>query len=531
MKRRHFLQTTAAATVLPTLLGGFSIQAYGYSPKLAALTNAATASDKVLVLIELNGGNDGCNTVISLDQYSALMAARANITIPESLVLRLTPATGLHPAMTGLKSLYDNQKLGIVQSMGFPNPDYSHFRSAEIINSGSDSNVVLNTGWAGRYLDGEYTDYPNGYPSAQNPDPLALTIGGTVSSSLQGPKLNMGMAITDATSFNQLVTGDVEPAPATPYGYELTFIRRMKSQSQVYGPAIKQAAAKAANLSPLYPAAGQNTLADQLKIVAQLVAGGLQTRMYVCNLGGFDTHLAQTLGGTNTTGGHAELLNKLSIAIAAFQDDLSRLGVQDRVVGMTYSEFGRRVRSNAGLGTDHGAAAPMFVFGSKVNPIIHGTNPILPTNAGVDDNVAMQFDFRSIYSSVLKDWFQVPQSTLDGIFGRSFPYVPVLLQSTASRSPLAKTSPNEAHRDVQNFSVYPNPVHDQATVTFEADGGHVQVLVFNHIGREVLRVVDRTLERGQQQLKLDVSTLAPGPYYCHVQEGSHVSARLLTVVK
>lgn len=525
MKRRDFLQTTAAATAGAALLSGLPVGAYGYSPELAALTNAATATDKVLVIIQLQGGNDGLNMIIPRDQYPALMAARANIALPEAAVLPLTAATGIHPAMAGLQNLYKNGQLGVVQSVGYPTPNFSHFRATDIWTSGSSSDVVLNTGWAGRYLDGEFPGYPTGFPSAQNPDPLAVSIGSVVSNCVQGPAVNMGMAIASTSSFYQLLSGGVDAAPATPAGHELTFIRQVVAQTQVYTTTIQAAASRAKNLSPLYPTAGQNGLADQLKIVAQLVAGGLSTRIYVCNMGGFDTHTLQVpaTGGNNAVGNHATLLGRIAEAVSAFQDDLVRLNLQDRVVGMTFSEFGRRIRSNSGLGTDHGAAAPLFVFGSRVNPIVHGANPQLPAAAGVNDNIAMQFDFRSIYTSILQDWFQVTPSTLQALFGQTFPYVPVLRPATA----LAAGSAAQ----VAEFSVYPNPVvrGGRATVAYQSQGGHVQVLVLDAMGREVQRSLDRALAAGAQLLPLDLAGLAAGAYYCQVREDGRSGSRILVI--
>ncbi len=524
MKRRDFLQTTAAATAGAALLGGMPVGAYGYSPELVALTNATTASDKVLVIVQLQGGNDGLNMIIPRDQYPALLAARANIALPEAAVLPLTAATGIHPAMAALQGLYQNGQVGVVQSVGYPSPNFSHFRATDIWTSGSDSNATLNTGWAGRYLDGEFPNFPTGYPSAQNPDPLAVSIGSVVSNCVQGPSVNMGMAIASTSSFYQLLSGGVDAAPATPAGHELTFIRQVVAQTQVYTAAIQAAAAKAKNLSPLYPAAGKNNLADQLKIVAQLVAGGLSTRIYVCNMGGFDTHALQVPAtGPTTTGAHAALLGKIAEAVSAFQDDLGRLGLQDRVVGMTFSEFGRRIRSNAGLGTDHGAAAPLFVFGSRVNPIVHGANPQLPPAAGVNDNIAMQFDFRSVYTSILQDWFQVPPATLQQLFGRAFPYVPVLRPA----GPLAAGSAAQ----VAEFSLFPNPVPrgGRATVAYQSQGGRVQVAVLDALGREVRGAFDRSVAAGPQLLPLDLAGLAAGPYYCQVREGSKSGSRLLVI--
>ena len=522
MKRRDFLQTSAAAVTGATVLGGFPIGAYAYSPELAALTNAATATDKVLVIMQLQGGNDGLNMIIPVDQYAALAAARPNIMLPQSQVLPLTAATGIHPAMATAQQLYKNGQLGVVQSVGYPTPNFSHFRATDIWTSGSGSDVVWTTGWGGRYLDEEFPGFPASYPSAQNPDPLAISIGSVVSNCVQGPTVNMGMAIASTTSFYQLLSGGTDAAPATQAGHELAFIRQVVSQTQVYTATIQAAAGKAKNLSPLYPATGQNALADQLKIVAQLVAGGLSTRIYVCQLGGFDLHSNQVITGSPTTGAHATLLGKVADGINAFQDDLKRLNVQDRVIGMTFSEFGRRIRANSGYGTDHGAAAPLLVFGSQANPIVHGANPQLPANAGVNDNVAMQVDFRSIYTSILQDWFQVPQSTLVQLFGQSFPYVPVIKQKALATA--GGTNP------VVGFSLYPNPAAGSATVLFESQGEAVQLLLLDSLGREVRRVVDgQVLGSGPQRVPVEVAGLAPGTYHCVVREGGRSSALLLIV--
>ncbi|RYY08332.1 MAG: DUF1501 domain-containing protein, partial [Cytophagaceae bacterium] len=288
---------------------------------------------------------------------------------------------------------------------------------------------------------------------------------------------------------------------------------------------LDAAASKAKNLSPLYPTAGQNALADQLKIVAQLIAGGLSTRIYVCRLGGFDLHSGQVPAtGSTTTGAHATLLGKVADGINAFQDDLRRLGVQDRVVGMTFSEFGRRIKANSSYGTDHGAASPLLVFGAQANPLVHGPNPALPANAGVNDNVTMQIDYRSVYTSILKDWFQVPQATLNQLFGQPFPYVPVIKPQGTLGTASAAT--------VEVFTVYPNPASSQATALFESRGGAVQLRLLDGLGREVRRVVDgRALGPGVQRVPLPVQGLAAGAYHCVVQEADRRSSLVLVLAE
>jgi uncharacterized protein (DUF1501 family) len=502
------------------------MSAYGLTPELLELTGGAAQTDRVLVLIQLIGGNDGLNTVIPLDQYTNLMKARANVAIAQNRVLPLRGSTGLHPAMAPIKNMFNDGKIGIVQSVGYPDATGSHFHSTDIWTSATDSNILNSSGWGGRYLNSEYPGFPTGYPNAQAPHPLAITVGSVVSNVAQGPSVNMGMAINSTSSFLDLITGGIDTAPNTPGGYELTFIRQVIRQTEVYVTAIQEAARKAQNLSTLYPAAGVNPLSDQLKIVAQMVAGGLQTRVYICTLGGFDTHANQVEEADHTTGQHAELMAQLSVAIEAFQDDLRRLGVQDRVVGMTFSEFGRRILSNSSRGTDHGEGGPLIVFGTNVNPIIHGKNPTIPAEPTWQENVPMQFDFRAVYASILKDWFLVPQSTINTLLPSrtgQFPYMPVLRQRTV-------TSTSTAQLEVAEFSVFPNPARERATASFACEGGHVQVVLLDVVGREVRRCADKPMPRGQCQVPVDVTGLRAGIYYCHVREGQRVSARSISVL-
>ncbi|MCB0790038.1 MAG: hypothetical protein KDB75_12085, partial [Flavobacteriales bacterium] len=195
-------------------LGGFTVRSFS-NPLVEAL-RSSTADDRVLVVVQLFGGNDGLNTVIPLDQYSLLSQFRNNVLIPDTQVLPLSglPATGLHPAMTGIKDLWDDGKLSIVQGVGYPNPNFSHFRSTDIWETGADSNMVLDSGWLGRYLNMEYPNYPVGYPNTDVPDPLAIRIGGPVNLGLQHMGVNMGVAINNTDDPLNLV-GSIYQDPVT----------------------------------------------------------------------------------------------------------------------------------------------------------------------------------------------------------------------------------------------------------------------------------------------------------------------------
>ena len=405
--------------LLPALIPGISLRAMT-SSFLRPMRDEA--SDHVLVLIQLNGGNDGLNTVIPLQYYDAYHNARANIAIPEDKVLRLEgfDGTGLHPAMPELQQLFNAGRLTIVQGVSYPQPNFSHFRATDIWLTGADAGQVLPTGWAGRYLDREYPHFPQDYPNTQMPDPLAIQVGSLVSPALQGPGLTMGMAISNPTSFYDLIGDKTAPLSDSRAGDQLAYIREMSIKTDQYAGVIKKAAQKVTKQSDKYPATGKNPLADQLKIVARLIAGGLQTRIYLVSMGGFDTHARQTDGADTSTGAHARLLGKLSEAINVFQDDLNYLQVSNRVIGMTFSEFGRRIQSNASGGTDHGSAAPVLVFGEGVRPGIVGQNPVWPSALTVNDNIAMQYDFRAIYSTLLEKWFLADQATAESVLFKPF---------------------------------------------------------------------------------------------------------------
>jgi uncharacterized protein (DUF1501 family) len=415
MKRRSFLKTIAPVVVMPSLINGLTVKAYANANITNQLAGIQIDTNKVIVLIQLNGGNDGLNTVLNLDQYDNLAAARGDILVPESAALALTGTTdvALHPAMTGMQQLYNEGKVTIVQGVSYPNPNYSHFRATDIIASAADAEQLLTTGWCGRYLEQEYPEFPTNYPNTNFPDPPAIQIGVGLPLLFQGTAANLAVTLSGTQIFDDWINGSVGTLPETPAGHELGYLRTVSQQTQSYAGQITTAALNITSQSPSYPTAGTNSLADQLKLVARLIAGGLQTRVYLVSLGGFDTHATQVVVGNTATGNHATLLGNLSQAIKAFMDDLTYLNIQERVVGLTFSEFGRRIISNGSGGTDHGSAYPMFVFGEQVASGIVGNSPVIPAAANGDDNLAMQFDFRTIYASLLKDWFCADQAMVD----------------------------------------------------------------------------------------------------------------------
>lgn len=516
MKRKSFIKRTAAASLLPVFINGLTFSSYANSPLLRLLAAKAALNDKVLVLVQLNGGNDGLNTLIPLDQYTNLTSARSNIMIQDTKVLKLKgfEKTGLHPAMTGMLNLFNNESsLNVIQAVGYPSPNFSHFRATDIWLSASDSNQIINSGWLGRYLDDAYPGFPNNYPNTDMPDPLAISIGGVVSQALQGPEVNMGMAISNPTSFYNFADSVVNPNPTTPAEKELAYVRLVAQQTDKYADSIKAAYNAVTTKSTMYATTG-NSLSDQLKIVARLIAGGLKTKIYMVSLGGFDTHSNQvnTTGGTET-GAHADLWSKVSVGISAFMDDCKKLGVVDRVAGMTYSEFGRRIASNASLGTDHGAAGPSFVFGTKVNNTLIGSNPTIPGTVGAADNVNMQYDFRQIYSSVLQQWFGLTKNEAAGVMLKDFDTLPIF-KTTGSITDIKKSN-------ISFVSNYPNPFENSTTLKIQTTGGLTQVKIYDAIGNEVCTLVNKILSSGTHEILYETHNLTSGNYYYSVISGSN----------
>ena len=268
-----------------------------------------------------------------------------------------------------------------------------------------------------------------------------------------------------------------------------------------------------------------NDLAQKLKVVARLIAGGLQTKVYVVSIGGFDTHASQVTGSDTTQGEHADLLAEMSQAICAFQDDLEELGLEQRVLGMTFSEFGRRIRSNDSLGTDHGTAAPMMLFGSCVNSGVLGENPIISPDVDVQEGVPMQFDFRSVYGSILMDWFDVEEQTIKDILFDDFQHLPIL---SNCESVNAKDILKEGELE---FNAYPNPFDQTTTIEFTVKSGWVKISLFDVIGSELKVLTNQKFTAGKHQILMEGHDLAAGSYYYRIQTDYGQKTKRLVKVK
>lgn len=503
MKRRSFLRN-AGALSLPALLP--SVRLAAMPARLAkSLLNAE--SDKVLVLIQLTGGNDGLNTLVPRDQYDGLTAVRPDLYIPENKLIPISDTVGMHPALAGIRPLYSDGRLNWIQSVGYPNQNRSHFRSTDIWHTASDSDVELRTGWIGRYLDGLYPGFPEDYPSEEVPYPVAVTVGNVVSETCQGLAANFSLTLNNPFDIIPLQPSEEEAVPDTPYGEELSFMRTSILQANAYGAVVEEAAELGNNLID-YP---QTQLSQRLKHVARMISGGLGTKIYVVSIGGFDTHANQVTPNAPEGGAHAELLREVALAINAFQNDLAALGIDDRVVGMTYSEFGRQIRSNESYGTDHGTAAPLLLFGNCVATGILGSNPQISADVEKQEGVPMQYDFRDVYGTILEDWFEVPVAEVKSLLYAGYNKLPLfgdcaIVDAEDPENPVIGT-----------LSVQPNPFGTAFQLRFETLGGPVRLSVFDSVGKLVETVFERNLSAGAHDFRVATHRWPAGAYVLRLQ--------------
>jgi uncharacterized protein (DUF1501 family) len=531
MKRRDFVKTSVAAGVAASTIGGifdpFAVKAYANAPSLARAAMMA-GTGRVLVVLQLDGGNDGLNTVVPKED-SLYYNLRGSLAIQNPLTLNDT--LGLHPAMTGFEALNNEGMLAVVQNAGYNNPNRSHFRSTDIWftgsnnNSPNDQNTYLEDGWLGRYLDARFPGYPD--PAVTPDHPLAIEIGTTTSLMMQGSELGMSMAIYDPETFYRIISGtDISggdpPDTSTPAGLELEYIRNIALEANKYAKPVRDAANLVAN-NDVYPAG--NDVAERLKIVARLIAGGLETPIYVISQRGYDTHAQQDSG---TTPKHTSLLGNMSDAVKAFFDDLKAFGEENRVMLMTMSEFGRRVEANGTAGTDHGTAAPMFFVGPEVNGGVYGHNPDL---ADLDRNgdLKFQYDFKQMYASVLEQWFGVKRSSSALILKGEWETLPLFTQAPVG------ISDNRLPAGFMLEQNYPNPFsvsrQGATTIRFATPGGQTRLSVYNLQGRLVKTLVDGSMAAGQHEVQFAPASLPGGTYLYRLESARAVETRSMVLLR
>ena len=385
--RREFLRQSGSGL---GLIAFSSVAPAFLTQSVRASVPSAEKDRSILVLIQLAGGNDGLNTLVPFedDNYYRLRPADLH---------RINDQLGFHPACREMADLYRSGQLAVIQNVGYPNPNRSHFRSMEIWETASESEQYLTSGWAGRYFD----NCCSGLPS---PDPLGLNVGNELPdiflSEQEHNIFSLGQGGRGRRSVGENMIeaiGKSDFSDNSNAGYlQHTLMNALVTESIVLQ--------RLREYKPMtaYP---DNPLAMHLRNVAALIAAGQETRVYFVSLGGFDTHANQAFR-------HANLMKQLSSAMAAFQRDLMAHKLDEQVLTMTFSEFGRRPSENVSGGTDHGTAAPLFVMGSQLTSSLHGTPPDLSLEKNKD--LRYSTDFRSVYSTVIEKWFQEDSTKILG---------------------------------------------------------------------------------------------------------------------
>lgn len=539
MKRRQFIKLSSTASAIGLM--PFQVNA---SLKLMNSFFNCDVSNRKLVLVELAGGNDGLNSVIPISAFTDYQTLRPNIHIPSSLYLPLnqidTSLTGtnqdiaLHPALTGFQNLYAADQLRIIQSVGYPSQNKSHFASKDIYatgNDGSNWNNGSDSGWIGRYMEQAYADLiPANYP-------LGIQIGSQNTNLGFHGIVEHGLALNingqDSENFYSVLSGlggtPPENIPNSHYGEELQNIINVDALSNQYSEIISNSFNAGSNsTTTTYP---DTNLADQLKTVARLMRGGIQSKIFMVKLGGFDTHNNQNQASGDIQGDHYELMSQLSEAIEAFMSDLNSDSLADDVLGITFSEFGRKAQENGSLGTDHGEVAPVFAFGKPVKSGVSGVNVDL-SEAVSSNNFqiqSVQYDYRQTFATIMQDFLGSNDAVVDAAFvgnmnSESFTdyKIPDLVKSEflvpESCYDGSLSTPNQT---LAEWSVYPNPFKTDFFVKSENQHLKTSYELRNYLGQ---RVLSGDLEFVNGNAKIQTNNLQNGLYILTLKNNieSHV---------
>jgi uncharacterized protein (DUF1501 family) len=544
MKRRNFLRLIPAAGITPFAVNGFAMRPFANSRMANILSSCDGVEDRTLVLIQLKGGNDGLNMIIpaaNYDRYAELRpTTRINDSgtgayIPIDNSLPSADQAGLHPAMTSLKDMYDRGWLSIVQAAGYQSMNQSHFKGTDLWLSGGGGSPDLNnigSGWMGRALQAFYP-HIEGVPTADMPDPLGIQIGDPTTSlgfHTETEHQNViNLSGQDPSGFYSLIQtiggAPVMNVPDSDHGEELDYIMGVERSINLYAQRVTDVFNAGSNSITTYPT---GSLGAQLKTVARMIKGGCKTKIFLCQIGGFDTHSAQVDSGDTSLGAHANLLRTLSDSIKTFFDDLAGMGLADNVLGCTFSEFGRCIKENGSFGTDHGTLSPMLVFGKDVNPGVYGTNPDMFDLANGNQLKIMQFDYRQVFASLLQDWlganpYVMEQTMLDG-------YDKMKLVAREHRVvPNCQWGGAEIVVDqFRPMKLFPNPASAYTEIAYENRSEAFDAYLTLHgLGGTLIASRSEVVHPGFNAFYFDVSGISEGIYFVRLQDKRNGKAEVM----
>jgi uncharacterized protein (DUF1501 family) len=540
MKRRNFLKIFSAAGVTPFVVNGHALRPFANSKMAKILGSCDGIEERILVLIQLKGGNDGLNMIVPTPQYDAYANLRPTIKLDQNSLINLDGTLpsddqiGLHPALQSLKVMYDEGRACVVQGVGYQSMNQSHFKGTDLWLTGGDgtpANYTLGSGWMGRALQAIYPDVL-GAPTADMLDPLGIQVGDS------NPSLGfhtetehqnaLNLSGQDPAGFYSLVqTIGGEPVlnvPDSEQGEQIEYIMGVEQSVSLYAQRITSVFNAGTNSISTYPtsAIGGASLASQLKTIARLISGGCKTKIYLCQLGGFDTHNAQVDGaGSTTTGTHADLLQYMADSVKTFLDDLQGMGLADQVVACTFSEFGRCAKENGSDGTDHGTLSSMMLFGKNIQAGVLGTNVNLGNLTNDNQLQGVQHDYRQVFATLLQDWLGannevMEQTMFDGyaklnVVDSAFVVNPDCYLNNGS------VATGEALRAARSLRAYPNPARINVEVSYTATRAFDGRITLHSLGGSVISGSSVRVNEGDNLFFLDVSDLPTGPYFIRLE--------------
>jgi uncharacterized protein (DUF1501 family) len=504
--RRLFMKNLGIAGSVSMMLGRVPLTAMGGSPLAYALNNGD--SDRILILIRLKGGNDALNMIVPVFDYGAYQAMRPGISIPQSELIALSDAFAMPNTMEPLQRLWEDGQMKVINSVGYPEQNLSHFRSSDIWSSASDAGEVIDSGWLGRWLDGEYPNFQENPPVT----PPAIQIGGSGNQVFRNEDgIDMGVLVDNPEQLAEIARNgflyDASDVPECYVGEQISFLRTAANSTFRYADIINEAFMAGANAVEY-----QGRLGEQFALIARLIKGGLHTRLYMVTLDGFDTH-------ANQKAIHPVLMRQLSGAVRQFYDDLAVGGVDHRVLSMTNSEFGRRPQQNASGGCDHGSAAAHLMFGPGLegNGFV-GQGPDL-RNLDLSGNLRFDIDFRRIYATVLEGWLCIDGATVDAVLGQSFQRLPDLgLSCATTATPAVAVSPPLRH--------WTSYGQGQMTIHYllqKAATVHIQV--FSILGQPIATIENQFRLAGEHRAVFQPPFgFAAGTYVYRIRAGRRIAS-------
>lgn len=517
--RRSFLQALGLVGGGSIMLGNTPLSVSAPSALSTALTQAE--NDKILIIVRLQGGNDGFNTIIPVYDYDIYANARPLIKIPPSEFITLDEDFSMPKPMNKLESVWGDGQMKVVHGVGYDDSSLSHFKGSDIY-SNTNLREDDRTGFMGRYFGEIFPDYFFNPPTS----PPSIQIGSIGNLIFKGPESDYSFAVSSPERLLQIIENEtfynLNGLNDCTYDDKVRFLREATNTTFNYAEVITEA----------YDRSGPNdfagyleedSFARQLSIISRLIKGDLGTKVYLVTLGGFDTH-------NNQTQRHQQLLNSFSEGINTFYQDLTAAGWDDKVLTMTMSEFGRRFRENGSLGTDHGTAAPTMFFGSALNGNgFVGEHPDL-NNLTRGGNVTNTMDFRRVYATVMKDWLCIDE----GLVGRALldtdggPFESLDLGFNCSG-----INPN-IPTDGESLTHIPTYDNSQTFINIVSPlTTHIEVSLYNIIGQKVAVLFNEMLIEGRDLIinvkELANTRLSTGPYVYRIQTNTGEFSRSIVI--